>query len=99
MKLVIHVSVNNSRFSWICESSGRTLTAGRSVNSCYRISCESYSEIMTLLLFGGPSTLLANRFGLRRGQLLFHFGCRKCSLSDHLTGHKGRKLLRRWWAL
>jgi hypothetical protein len=38
------------------------------------MSCESYSETMTLLLFGGPSPSLANRFGLRRGQFLFHFG-------------------------
>jgi hypothetical protein len=30
---------------------------------------------MTLLLFGGLSTSLANRFGLRRSQLLFRFGC------------------------
>jgi hypothetical protein len=33
---------------------------------------------MTLLLFGGPSPLLANRFGLRRSHLLFHFG--RCTL-------------------
>ena len=33
---------------------------------------------MTLLLFGGPSPSLANRFGLRRGQILFHFG--RCTL-------------------
>src|SRR5580704_190758 len=30
---------------------------------------------MTLLLFGGPSPSLANRFGLWRSHLLFHFGC------------------------
>src|ERR1700677_1236382 len=38
-----------------------------------RISCESYSETMTLLLFGWPPSV-ANRFGLRRSQLLFHLG-------------------------
>lgn len=32
----------------------------------YRISRQSYSKPMTLLLFGGPSPSLANRFGLRR---------------------------------
>src|SRR2546422_190891 len=38
---------------------------------------------MTLLLFGEPSPSLANRFGLRRSQLLFHFGC--CSLRTFAT--------------
>ena len=54
----------------------------------YRISCESYSETMTLLLFGGPSPSLANRFGLRRSQLLFHFGC--CTLKTFATETTGK---------
>ena len=54
----------------------------------YRISCESYSETMTLLLFGGPFPSLANRFGLRRGQLLFHFGC--CTLRTFTTETTGK---------
>jgi hypothetical protein len=38
---------------------------------------------MTLLLFGGPSPSLANRFGLRHRQFLFHFGC--CALRTFAT--------------
>jgi len=36
-----------------------------------------------LLLFGGPSPSLANRFGFWRGQLLFHFG--RCTLRTFAT--------------
>ena len=43
---------------------------------------------MTLLLFGGPSPSLANRFGLRRSQLLFHFGC--CTLRTFATETTGK---------
>ena len=42
---------------------------------------------MTLLLFGWlPS--LANRFGVRRGRLLFHFGC--CTLRRLATETAGK---------
>jgi hypothetical protein len=54
----------------------------------FRHSCESYSETVTLLLFGGPSPSLANRFGLRRSQLLFHFG--RCSLRTFATETTGQ---------
>ena len=43
---------------------------------------------MTLLLFGGPSPSLANRFGLRRSQLLFHFG--RCTLRTFATETTGK---------
>jgi hypothetical protein len=43
---------------------------------------------MTLLLFGGPSPSLANRFGLRRSQLRFHFGC--CALGTFATETAGK---------
>jgi len=42
---------------------------------------------MTLLLLGGPFPSLANRFGLRRSQLLFHFGC--CRLQTFTTEATG----------
>jgi hypothetical protein len=42
---------------------------------------------MTLLLLGGPPPSLANRFGLRRSQLLFDFGC--CSLQTFTTETTG----------
>jgi hypothetical protein len=51
-------------------------------------SCESDSEIMTLFLFGGPSPSLANRFGVRRSRLLFHFGC--CTLRTFATETAGK---------
>ncbi len=43
---------------------------------------------MTLLLFGGPSALLANRGGLRRSHLLFHFG--RCTLRTFATETAGK---------
>jgi len=52
-----------------------------------RISCESYSEAMTLLLFGGTFPPLANRIGLRDSQLLFNFGC--CTLRTFATETAG----------
>ena len=54
----------------------------------FRHSCESYSETVTSLLFGGPSPSLASRFGLRRSQLLFHFG--RCSLRTFATETTGQ---------
>src|ERR1700721_35458 len=42
----------------------------------YRISSESYSKIMALLLFGGPYSSQGYWFGLRSGWLLFHLCCR-----------------------
>lgn len=42
---------------------------------------------MTLLLFGGASPSLASRFGLRRSQLLFHFG--SCTLRTFATKTTG----------
>jgi hypothetical protein len=42
---------------------------------------------MTLLL-GGPAPSLAIRFGLQRGQLLFHFGC--CTLRTFATETMGK---------
>lgn len=66
----------------------------------YCISCESYSETMTLLFFGGPAPSLTNRFGLWRSQLAFHFGCRE-SVRYRITSRapRVRELLKRWWAL
>ena len=43
---------------------------------------------MIFLLFAGPSPSLANRFGLRRSQLLFHFGC--CTLGTFATETTGK---------
>ena len=43
---------------------------------------------MTLLLFGGPSPLLTDRFGLRRSQPLFYFGC--CTLQTFTTETTGK---------
>ena len=43
---------------------------------------------MTLLLLGGPSPSLANTFGLRRSQLLVHFGC--CRLRRFATEAAGK---------
>ena len=40
------------------------------------------------LLFGGPSPSLANRFGLRCGKLLLHFGC--CSLRTFTAEATGK---------
>jgi hypothetical protein len=54
----------------------------------YRVSCDSHSETVTLLLFGGPPPSLGNRFGLWRGQLLSHFGC--CSLRTFATETAGK---------
>jgi hypothetical protein len=54
----------------------------------YRVSRKSHSETMTLLLFGGPSPSLANRFGLRRSQVLFHFG--RCTLRTFATETTGK---------
>jgi len=51
-------------------------------------SNESYSETMTLLLFGGPPPSLDTRFGLRRSRLLFHFGC--CTLRTFATETTGK---------
>ena len=38
----------------------------------YRLSCESYSKTMALLLFGGPHSSQGNWLGLRCSWLLFH---------------------------
>jgi hypothetical protein len=75
--LVIHVSAKNSQV-FIDGSAEVVVDADpRTVGKFPVIaSCEPYSETMTLLLFGGPSLLLANRFRHRRSELLFHFGCR-----------------------
>jgi hypothetical protein len=42
----------------------------------YRISCESHSKTMALLLFGGPHSSRGNWFGLLCSWLLFHLCCR-----------------------
>jgi hypothetical protein len=49
----------------------------------YRISCESYSKTMSLLLFGGPHSSQGNWFGLRCGWLLFYLYC--CTLRTLAT--------------
>ncbi len=67
---------------WWPHADSRTIGQPR-----YCISCESYFETMTLLLFGGPSSSLANRFGLRRGQLPFYLGC--CTLRTFATETAG----------
>jgi hypothetical protein len=57
-----------------------TLIAGhRSISHC-RISCESYSETMTLLLFGGPSYWESWR-GIKAGR-----ECHACRRILHDSG-------------
>ena len=48
----------------------------RAASLRYRISCESNSKTMALLLFGGPHSSQGNWFGLRCSWLLFHLCCR-----------------------
>jgi hypothetical protein len=58
--------------AWQKQRDDEVLACGRSSASRYRISCESYSQTMALLLFGGPHSSHGNWFGLRCSRLLFH---------------------------
>ena len=62
-----------------------SLLVFRAASLRYRISCESYSKTMALLLFGG---LQGNLFGLRCSWLLFYLYC--CTLRTFATEAVGK---------